>query len=49
MNSDILRKGKHQYYNINPARVKDIVYQSNNLKKVKDAIPALKEIGKFNI
>jgi len=46
---DKLRKGKHQYYNININRVHEIVYDSDNLKDVVDIIPTLKEIDKYNL
>jgi len=47
--TDRIKRGSHQYYNIGINNINNIIYQSNNLKEVKDAIPILKNLDKYNI
>lgn len=46
-----LKKGKHQHFNITKNELDkiNIVYQSDNLQNVKDVLPTLNYMDKYNI
>ena len=45
-----LRKNKHQFFDINTkTELQYIVYQSDNIQELKDILPTLRDIDKYNL
>ena len=44
-----LKRNKHQYYNFNYERDRNVIIDSDDLQSLKDTILTLKDAGKYNL